>query len=881
MTATISSMADRWPLTGRDEELRVISEALADDEHQGIVLTGLAGVGKTRLARDAADAAARDGWAVRRIAGTMTGRPVTLGAFARWADETSSSPLTVARKIFAGLTAETDGAPIIVLVDDAHLLDDLSALIVHQLVLQGVARVIATSRTGEPAPDAVTALWKDGLLRRLELQPLSRDESRTLLQTVLDGNVSDGCVQRMWDLSRGNVLFLHHLAEEERVAGRLAYVDGEWDWTGTPLASPSLIELVEMQIGSVSDELRDVVDIVAIAEPIDRDLLSGLTDPLAVEAAEQRGLIMSTIATDAVYVGHPLYGEIRLGKCGPLRLKRLRGRVATAMAASATVDPLRLGLLWLESDLRPDAGLLTMAANIAAYRLDLETGERLARAAADAHPDPVIKLLLAYILFLQEKGRAAEEILDTLDAQEFVAPGFVDGVVLRAANLLWALQDPESARTVLEDALILDDDARSHSLRTFLAVVQATAAEPEDAIQSMAAVDYAQLDNYGRIMGYSAETIAFGDLGRVKDAGNRASAAYQVLAASPTDSFQGSGIAEFHAFALVAAGCVDEAFEVAERYYCEWAEMPSISRSMAVGAMGITALAKGDLGLALHHLESAQAGFGGYGELSGLAYRFRIARAEALARSGLVDAAVAALGVATGNRHPAYLYVESAFLSASAWVSAAQGRDGEARETISRAVEFARAHGQWSREVVSLQTAVQLGDVSGAGRLAELAGVLEGPRAPLAARYARALADTDGAGLDAVSRDWEKMGDVLAAADAAAQAATCHRRAGRKGSALTASARAHSLAKQCGGAASPALSTARMPLPFTRREHEIVKLVLDGWTNKEIAEAISLSVRTVEGHIYQASSKAGVSSRSELSALLRQFSELATPAEST
>jgi DNA-binding CsgD family transcriptional regulator len=48
--------------------------------------------------------------------------------------------------------------------------------------------------------------------------------------------------------------------------------------------------------------------------------------------------------------------------------------------------------------------------------------------------------------------------------------------------------------------------------------------------------------------------------------------------------------------------------------------------------------------------------------------------------------------------------------------------------------------------------------------------------------------------------------------------------------------------------------------------------VSDGLTNKEIAAAISLSVRTVEGHVYQASAKAGVTSRSELSALVRQFS---------
>jgi ATP-dependent Clp protease ATP-binding subunit ClpA len=44
-------MADRWPLTGRAEELRLVSEALSGGEYKGIVVAGAAGVGKTRLTR--------------------------------------------------------------------------------------------------------------------------------------------------------------------------------------------------------------------------------------------------------------------------------------------------------------------------------------------------------------------------------------------------------------------------------------------------------------------------------------------------------------------------------------------------------------------------------------------------------------------------------------------------------------------------------------------------------------------------------------------------------------------------------------------------------------------------------------------------------------
>jgi DNA-binding NarL/FixJ family response regulator len=191
-----------------------------------------------------------------------------------------------------------------------------------------------------------------------------------------------------------------------------------------------------------------------------------------------------------------------------------------------------------------------------------------------------------------------------------------------------------------------------------------------------------------------------------------------------------------------------------------------------------------------------------------------------------------------------------------------------------RATEFARNHGQWSREVLCLQTGVQFGDVGAGSRLEELATQVEGPRAPLATRYARALADDDAAGLDAVSLDFEAIGDALAAADAAAQAAASHRSAGRRGSALTASARAQLLARQCGGAVSPALAASKVPLPFTRREHEIANLASRGLSNRDIAEATSLSIRTIEGHVYQASSKAGVSSRAELSALVQQFNDV-------
>ena len=80
--------------------------------------------------------------------------------------------------------------------------------------------------------------------------------------------------------------------------------------------------------------------------------------------------------------------------------------------------------------------------------------------------------------------------------------------------------------------------------------------------------------------------------------------------------------------------------------------------------------------------------------------------------------------------------------------------------------------------------------------------------------------------------------------------------------------RADALAKQCGGAWTPALLEASEPLPFTDREREIVMLIGEGLSNRAVAERLTLSVRTVESHIYRAMAKTGTTTRDELADLL-------------
>jgi DNA-binding CsgD family transcriptional regulator len=112
------------------------------------------------------------------------------------------------------------------------------------------------------------------------------------------------------------------------------------------------------------------------------------------------------------------------------------------------------------------------------------------------------------------------------------------------------------------------------------------------------------------------------------------------------------------------------------------------------------------------------------------------------------------------------------------------------------------------------------------------------------------------------------MGAVALAADAAAQAAREHARTGQRGKEIKSSTRSRGLARQ-GGIRTPAVHSVAQPLPISDREREIVMLAAAGLSNRQIAERLSVSVRTVEGHLYRIFAKLGIEHRDQLVHLIR------------
>jgi len=118
-----------WQLTGRTQELRHIEAVLADPGAPGVIISGAAGVGKSRLARTAVDHAAAKRYEARWVTGTTAARALPLGAFSVLAGPAMSESIQlvqVVRGVIDAVTTGAPGVPVIVGVDDAHLLDELS-----------------------------------------------------------------------------------------------------------------------------------------------------------------------------------------------------------------------------------------------------------------------------------------------------------------------------------------------------------------------------------------------------------------------------------------------------------------------------------------------------------------------------------------------------------------------------------------------------------------------------------------------------------------------------------------------------------------------------------------------------------------------------------
>ena len=862
-----------WPLTGRTEELHTIIAAVSDPDLAGIVICGAAGVGKSRLTRDALRTKISTPTQIRWVVGASAARTLPLGAFTSWAPAAADS-LQLVRGVIDALTSAPPGTSVVVGVDDAHLLDDLSVFVVHQLIQRRAAKVVLTLRDGEPVPAGLEEVCSTGLLRRLDLQPLSREETAALVAAVLNGRVHPDVTQRLWSLTRGNVLYLRNIVDQQ-VDKQLTENCGVWSWTGEHAVPSSLVELIESRMRNLPSAVTEVVDVLAVGEPLDLVSLRKITNSPGIEEAEEHGLISlkPMSGTVEVRLAHPMYGEVRRTRAAQTRLRRLRGLVAAELARSQPADDMRIlvrrAALCIDSDLEADPQLLLAAAIGATQLADLALADRLTEAAIRAGAGAEAYFVRGNLLSWLSRGPEAEAVIAATPTADLSAADHARLTYVWAMIKLWTLRDPDGAKQLIDTAApsALTPQARGW-IDTLLAIYWAVTANPAVAQQVAAHIDLERLPGLAAPSAGWAMVLAAGDAGRTTDAMSVADVSDGLLAHSGENAYTLFAIADARVGALIQAGHIHKAREAAARTLVQADDMPGPARIRATAVAGRAALAAGQIDDAYRMLMPIVDALSD-GETNGWGYRYQLPWTTALAMRGAADEALMAQAALAQKRHPSWRLCDYEYELANAWVAACRGAVSSAIKTAQSAAEMTRASGQYAAEVMCLQAAAQFGDGSGAHRLTQLTNIVEGPRAPLATRFATALNNNNPDELTTLSTQFEHIGDLIAAIDTAAHAALTYRKHNQRGSALTHYTRAQTLAHHC-GATTPTLRHAAEPLPLTDREREIVTLLGQGLTSRTIGERLTVSTRTIEGHIYRAMAKTGTTTREQLAALLRR-----------
>ena len=871
-----------WPLVGRAAELEWASRLLRGSRG-AIVLAGPAGVGKTRLATECLGIAAARGFVPLRVTATQSAAGLPFGPYASLIPDLppGTDLLEMLRQIARAVSLRGNGRPVAVFVDDAHLLDESSAALTHLLATTEQTFLIATIRSGEPAPDPVVALWKDGLAERLEIQPLPLQEVEALLVAALGGPVDGATVHLLHRQTEGNALFLRELVLGALETGVLQRQEGVWRLAGPPPSSSRLTEIIEARLGHLDDDLWRGLGMLALGEPLEVELLRVADATIGLEALERRGLVH--VEHDGrrlvARLPHPLYGEVLRARLSPLGSRAWARALAGALRDSGArrrVDTLRLAVWSLDggASFRPDDMLA--AATIARRRYALPLAERLARAAMDAGAGFEAGLLLAQVCWLQ--GRAAE----ALQRLEMLA-GSVTGdgqrallAMARISVLDWGLRHNEAALKVAEEAeAAIEDLSCRDQITAERARILGRSGHHGEAVAIVTPL-------LGRVSGGALVSACFaagtsmamtGQTSGALEASERGLAAHLGLTGPPLP-FGPYLHLVIRCSALVNSGRLAEGTGLAELEYGKALKEGSVEAQSFFSLL----LAWGRLGEGRVETAARLAGesAAAFRDLAwALWVRNALAvRAHALALLGEAAEARAVLSELDALAVPESELWGPEVLRARAWTEMAAGDMEGGRTRLDEAAAMARKSGAYSLESSALHDQARVGRAADvAARLRELTAVAEGVLPQARAAHAEALMARDPARLERASQAFEEMGALLLGAEAAADAAMVWRREGEPRRAAAAERRAGGLAARCEGARTPSLVVAApVRASLTPRELEIARLASEGLANKEIASRLYLSHRTVENQLHAVYEKLGVAGRAALAQALEGVS---------
>lgn len=867
-----------WPLIGRDALLRRLTASLVGSTTGSLTLSGDEGVGKTRLASELARLAAARGRTVDRVWASPSAAAIPFGVIghlvalpARAVDQ----PLLMSALLAELGRRSGPSGPAVLIVDDAHHLDDHTAALLHQAARHHIASVVLTARSGEPVPAAVTQLWKDRAADRVDVGPLSAEATRQLAEAVLGGPVDGLAMHELWQRSAGNPLFLRELLLGGLESGALVAEAGLWRTSGQLAPTSRLSEIVRARLGKLSPRESAAVECLAVGHDVELETLEIIAGGRSIESLEERHLIeLDQLGNRSIVrLSHPVYGEVIAGDMPRTRARRVRRRLADQLEQTGlrrSDDLLRLALWRVDGGGASSAGLMLAAARKALASFDAALAERLARAALAQDSSSVpAQLVLGEALASQQRVDEADAVLSAAE-QRAHEEDHVAQLALARANMLYfrAGRIDEAAALLKRANERLTDQAWRDEVESLLVLFRSAAGQLRAVAaggRRLLARPAARPRAVVHVLTYSS--IANVMLGRFAEAEEQVRIGLE-LASQVSDELPLNGelLRINGVMANAYAGRSRRALEMGRQGY-RAALAGGVPEMAAMWGMNVAEclLLSGEIDTALHTMLGALA----------------VTRERDPLSVRAIDAALASLCATWLGRHDLAreLQQEASELArdvrsriwldrASAWISWAEAGPETAADAALAAARQAvvDTHLVWGAWLY--HDAARLGRPEpAANRLEALAERTEGQLVAAMALHARALAQSDAVALERAASAFEQLGSLLYAAEAAAHAQQAYLARDRLRLARLAGARAALLAAACQGARTPPLID-NPGVRLTARELEIARLAANGLTSRDVADRLEISVRTVDNHLGTIYSKLSVSSRTELRGLL-------------
>jgi DNA-binding CsgD family transcriptional regulator len=842
------------------------------------------GIGKTSLIDAVADRLSGD-MNILQVHGSSALAAVPFGVLTPYTGELTAeesvSPVAVLRSMwtyFEKLKAGR-GAPVLLLLDDAHHLDDASAGVVADLISAGWATVVAAARPRPGLPQPLEQLWYDGLAERVDLRPLNREQIEEVLAHVLDGTVPAATVDSVWSASGGNPRILDALLHDAAEAGVLAKRNGIWMLLGpVPADGVQLTAVVTKDHIRRGPEEQEALKLIALAGPVGRKVIEDISGAAVVRSLLDQQMIIESPGVPAeLSMWNALFANAIRSTLSASRSLQLLEKIRVHQnGAVLRGEGMLRSVEWaFECGLRVSDPDMLDAAREALRRFRNVSARTIAAKIQDPALVPLAMALQARALYNEGAYSQAAHLLDACWGQLANGPDGPAVLLLRAAA----------------------HQANGHSL-------DALAEDMRQHLREHTGEDPRAQDQLNQVM-------RFLQLGAAVDVGALATEVREIQSNSSAEAggepvkVLGEALL---AHALAAAGRAGEGLDSA---LLAASDLPPLEDSVfffpefVLGRLVTDYLAMGEWesaerelnNYAVGHAPGAATFNGSLQVLRGYsllrqgrmerAYQVLLPAVEALRLndplqlfrfgSSLGFYAAARLGDTAQAKRLEQDFTDAAGGPAHELLAAAYGaaaseylsRDGKGLAALHTLATTQDAAARAGTLLEILAICWDLGDPSVIPMAQSVAQAVEGRWAQAMLTLAARWEAADGDALMATAASLEESGFVNLAREAYARASTVLEQAGERRRSRQAVALREKCDHELGERFREGRFIAAAPaVHLTRREQDIVGLAVQGLTDREIAQRLMVSVRTVEGHLYRTYVKLGVRSREELESAL-------------